>query len=561
MEEIFLDLSPDQILNTPVYNKGSAFTQEERDELNLHGLLPYHVSSIEEQSHRRYQNFLSQTSQFSKFIFLNSLQNRNEILFYHLVADHVTEMLPFIYTPTVGDISMHYSYLHWEHRGLYISYPNKDRIQEMIDQYKNKPIDVVVVTDGERILGLGDVGIGGMTIPIGKLSLYTLFGGIHPSRTLPIFLDVGTNNKEYLNDTNYMGWRSKRIVGNEYYAFVDQFVQALKKTFPKVLLQWEDFAKNNARPLLDKYRDEILSFNDDIQGTATVVLAAVFAATRKQSILLKDQKIAVLGGGSAGLGICGMLVDAMILEGSSIEEAHDQFYIVDQQGLLHTDIDYDEGQKNFVQKSHLLKDWKVKDPKNISLLEVIQNVKPTVLIGVSTQKGAFTQEIIETMASYCKHPLILPLSNPNERCEANPEDIIKWTQGKAIFATGSPFSPVEYEHKLYPAAQCNNVYIFPGVGLAAVSLGIKKITEKMFVAAAQELSKHSPMLNDSAAPLFPSFKTLNIISKEIALAVGLMAVEEGLAPALSKDEMKKIIDENVWVPKYPRCRKKKLHLS
>ncbi len=556
MDEVYLDLPAEQILNTPHYNKGSAFTQEERAELGLHGLLPYHVSSIEAQSARRYQNFLSQPSQLSKFIFLNSLQNRNEILFYHLISQHVSEMLPYIYTPTVGDVSIQYSYLYKEQRGLYLSYPNKEHMQEMLDQFKDKPIDVVVVTDGERILGLGDVGIGGMAIPVGKLSLYTLFGGIHPSRTLPIFLDVGTNNPEYLNDPSYMGWRHERITGDAYNEFVDLFVKALKKRFPKVLLQWEDFAKPHAKPLLDRYREQILSFNDDIQGTAAVVLAAVFAATRKQSVLLKDQKIAVLGGGSAGLGICRTLVDAMMLEGYSEEEAYSHFYVVDIHGLLQTNGAHDEGQKHFLQDSRKLKDWKVKDPKNISLLEVIENAKPSVLIGVSTQKGAFTEEIVKAMAKAVKHPLILPLSNPNDKCEAKPEDLIKWSKGQVLFATGSPFAPVEYEHKLYPVAQCNNVYIFPGIGLAAVSFKLKKITDKMFVAAANELSRHAPILKDPQGSLFPSFEELPSISKEIAFAAIKMAIEEGLIPPHLDSEIRALIEKNVWTPNYPRYKRK-----
>lgn len=556
MDEVYLDLPAEQILNTPGYNKGSAFTQEERAELGLHGLLPYHVSTIEAQSARRYQNFLSQPSQLSKFIFLNALQNRNEILFYHLISNHVSEMLPYIYTPTVGDVSIQYSYLYKEQRGLYLSYPNKEHMQEMLDQFKDKPIDVVVATDGERILGLGDVGIGGMAIPVGKLSLYTLFGGIHPSRTLPIFLDVGTNNPEYLNDPSYMGWRHERITGDAYNEFVDRFVKALKKRFPHVLLQWEDFAKAHAKPLLDRYRDQILSFNDDIQGTAAVVLSAIFTAARKQSILLKDQKIVVLGGGSAGLGICRTLADAMMLEGYSEEEAYSHFYVVDIHGLLQTNGPHDEVQRPFAQKSPLLKNWKIKDFEKISLLEVIENAKPSVLIGVSAQKGAFTEEIVTAMAKAVKHPLILPLSNPNDKCEAKPEDLIKWSKGRALFATGSPFAPVEYEHKLYPVAQCNNVYIFPGIGLAAVSFKLKKITDKMFVAAASELSRHSPILKDSQGSLFPSFEELPAISKEIAIAAIRMGIEEGSVPPHSDSEIRAVIEKNIWVPKYPRYRRK-----
>ena len=550
-EVVEIDLPAKHILNTPLYNKGTAFSQEEREELGLYGLLPYQVSSIETQVHRRYQNFLSQPTQISKFLFLNTLQNRNEILFHRLVSEHITEMLPLIYTPTVGDVSIHYSYLYKDQRGLYLSYPCKDKMQQMVEQFKDCKIDVVVVTDGERILGLGDMGIGGMAIPIGKLSLYTLFGGIHPSRTLPIFLDVGTNNPEYLNDPNYMGWRHERVVGFEYDDFVDRFVKALKKTFPHVLLQWEDFAKPHAKPLLDRYKDSILSFNDDIQGTAAVVLSAVISASKKQAIALKDQKIAVLGGGSAGLGICQKLVEAMILGGCSAKEAYSRFYIVDLNGLIHTDGKFEEAQKQFVQDSSKIKNWKVEEFNHITLLEVIQNVKPSVLIGVSTQGGAFTKEMIKTMAASCKHPLILPLSNPNTRCEAKPEDLVRWTEGQALFATGSPFPTVEYNHRLYSSAQCNNVYIFPGLGLGAIASHATKVTETMFVAAAEELSNHSPMLLDPVASLFPSFESLKEISRKIAFQVGKMAMKEGVAPLLADDQLRKQIEENVWEPNYP----------
>lgn len=556
MDEITVDLLPEHILNTPLYNKGSAFTHEERKELGLQGLLPYHVSTIEAQSQRRYKNFLTHSSQLSKFTFLSALQNRNEVLFYHLVSHHVTEMLPYIYTPTVGDVSIQYSHLYRDQRGLYLSYPLKDSMQKMIDQFKDRPIDVVVVTDGERILGLGDVGIGGMSIPIGKLSLYTLFGGIHPSRTLPIFLDVGTNNPEYLNDPNYMGWKHERVRGKEYHDFVELFVKCLKKRFPNVLLQWEDFAKPHAKFLLDRYKDQILSFNDDIQGTAAVVLSAVFAATKKQGSCLKDQKFAILGGGSAGLGICSKLVDALLLEGLSEEEACDLFYVVDIQGLLQSSQPCDEEQMSFVKDSSSLKHWNVKDPQKISLLEVVQNAKPTVLIGVSTQGGAFTEEIIQTMARHSTTPLILPLSNPTDRSEAKPSDLIAWTKGNVLFATGSPFPAVEYEYKLYPSSQCNNVYIFPGVGLAAVSFKLTKITEKMFVAAAKELSLHSPILKDTHASLFPPFEELSLISKEIALSVGKMAIEEGILKQTSEEDLRALIEQNVWTPQYPNIRRK-----
>jgi malate dehydrogenase (oxaloacetate-decarboxylating) len=551
MEKMPLDLSPEQILNAPLLNKGSAFTQEEREELGLIGLLPYHVSTIEEQVQRRYQNFLSQPNELHKFVFLSSLQNRNEILFYRLVSEYVTEMLPYIYTPTVGDVSLQYSNLHRENRGLYLSYPQKDHMQKMVDQFKDRDIDVIVVTDGERILGLGDVGIGGMAIPIGKLSLYTLFGGIHPAKTLPVFLDVGTNNKELLNDVQYLGWRHERISGKEYDEFVDLFVQAVKKTYPRALLQWEDFGKEHARPLLERYREQILSFNDDIQGTAAVVLSAILAASKLDMVKIKDQKIAVLGGGSAGLGICHKLVDAMVEEGMDRNEAFKNFYVVDKDGLIHSEIRSDEAQRVFAQDIQQIKHWSVKDRQHISLLDVIKNARPSILIGVSTQGGAFTEEIVKTMVQYCARPVILPLSNPNSKSEAQPKDLIRWTHGKAIIATGSPFPAVEFQGKLHKIAQCNNVFIFPGVGLGVIAAKATQVTERMFVKAAQVLSDHAPLLKDPTASLFPAFEDLRAISKEIALNVGKIAIEEGIAQVTSYEALLKAIDQAMWQPNYP----------
>lgn len=551
-------IHPESILNTPLYNKGSAFTAGERDELKLHGHLPYHVSTIEEQVYRRYQNFISQPNQLSKFLFLSSLQNRNEVLFYRLVYEHIAEMLPFIYTPTVGDVSLQYSMHYKEHRGIYLSYPTKDKMDEIFRSVQTKQIDVIVVTDGERVLGLGDMGIGGMAIPVGKLSLYTLFGGIHPSRTLPIMLDVGTNNKELLNDPHYMGWRHERMSGKEYDDFVDQFVTLVKKTFPHVLLQWEDFARPHARPLLERYQDAILSFNDDIQGTAAVTLSAVLAATKQSGKKLKDQKIAILGGGSAGLGIASKIVEAMMEEGLSKADALKNFYIVDIHGLIHKQMSIaDEEQKIFAQDYSAIQSWKVKDTKNISLLEVVHNAKPSVLIGVSTKSNAFTEEIIKLMASHTPRPIILPLSNPTSCSEAKPEDVIRWTEGRAILATGSPFHPVDYKGRLYAVAQCNNVCIFPGVGLGVVSVKAKKVSNKMFVAAAKELSEHAPILKDEGASLFPSFEDLREISKKIAFTVAKVAIEEGYAEKLSDDKIKALIDQNMWFPQYPMIKLKK----
>ena len=556
--EIAIDMSPEEIINSSIYNKGTAFTQKERDDLGLNGYLPYHISTIEEQAHRRYENFLQQGNHLSKFQFLSSLQNRNEVLFYKLVSQHISEMLPYIYTPTVGDVSLQYSNLYKEPRGLYLSYPHKDKMPQIIDQYFADQIDVIVVTDGERVLGLGDVGVGGMAIPVGKLSLYTLFGGIHPGRTLPVFLDVGTNNPQLLADPHYVGWRHERITGKEYEDFVDTFVRCIRKKYQNVLLQWEDFAKPNAKPLLDRYREQILSFNDDIQGTAAVVLSAVISSSKISSTPLKKQKIVVLGGGSAGLGISSHIIDAMEEEGMTREEALKCFYIIDINGLIHQGLTtLDHEQKPYARSQNELASWKVDHKDKITLLDVVRNIDATVLIGVSTQSGAFTQEVIEEMAKRCDRPLILPLSNPTSKSEAKPEDVLNWTNGRAIVATGSPFPPVEYNGKIYNIGQCNNVSIFPGLGLGAVACGAKKITDAMFVAAAKELSCHSPIFGNEQASLFPSFENLKEISKKIAFVVAKKALQQGLVDPMSDEEMAGRIDRAIWSPSYPTYIKKR----
>ncbi len=552
MEVIELAMKPLELLDNPLYNKGTAFTKEERDSFGLHGLLPFHISTLEEQVQRRYENFNDNPDPLSKYIFLSSLQNRNEILFYRLVSEHLSEMVPLIYTPTVGDVSLHFSMLYLQHRGLYLAYPLKDKLEEMIANWTTDDVDVIVVTDGERILGLGDVGVGGMAIPQGKLALYTLFGGIHPSRVLPIMLDVGTNNQKLLNDVLYLGWRHPRVTGDDYYHFVDLFVKGIKKRFPKVLLQWEDFARPNARPLLEKYRDHICSFNDDIQGTASVALAAILGAVKLAKVNLKDQKIAMLGGGSAGLGIADLIVQAMKLEGCSEADARKNFYIVDIDGLIHTQLPhvYPE-QKRFAHDVNELKNWQISDRSKVTLLDVVKNAKPTILIGVSTQPNVFTEDIVRTMASNTERPMIFPLSNPTSRSEAKPEDLIRWTNGKAIIATGSPFAPVDFNGKKHHIAQCNNVYIFPGVGLGVVACKTARVTEKMFIKAAHLLSEHAPMLKDPTAGIFPALEDLRNVSREIAITVGHVAEEEGLVPKSSPQEIEQRVDQKIWYPEYP----------
>lgn len=547
-------IPPEALLNEPLLNKGTAFTRKEREALGLSGLLPYHVSTLEEQVNRRYANFKQQPDALSKFIFLSSLQNRNEVLFYRLVMEHLQEMVPLIYTPTVGVVSTDYSVLYREHRGLYLSYPLKDQIESIVDEYSRADVDVIVVTDGERILGLGDLGVGGMAIPVGKLALYTLFGGIHPGRTLPIILDVGTNNKQMLEDPLYIGWQQNRVTGKEYDDFIDLFVKAIKKRYPQVLLQWEDFAKPHASTLLNRYRKELCSFNDDIQGTAAVALAAVLSAVNLSGLRLKDQRIALLGGGSAGIGICEKIVKAIVSEGDLSEtEARALFYVVDKNGLIHTAMEgIDEHQKRFAQDYGKIKNWKVKNRENISLLDVVENGHPTILIGVSTAGGAFTEQIVTKMASTVKRPVIFPLSNPNSLSEAHPADLIKWTKGEAIVATGSPFDPVAYNNKLYHIAQCNNVYIFPGVGLGLIASQASFASDEVFLIAAKILSKHSPMLKNPHDPLFPTLDNLRACTREIAIEVARRVIKEGVSRiSLKEDQIEKAIDAAMWYPEYP----------
>lgn len=552
MDRISLSLSAQDILNDPLFNKGTAFTKEEREEFGLFGFLPSCFSTIEEQVRRGYLNFSSKPTDLSKYIFLSTLQNRNEILFHRLVYEHVEEMLPLIYTPTVGDASLHFSTVYNQHRGVYFSYPHIDHFEDIVKNLPNKEIDVIVATDGERVLGLGDLGSGGMAISIGKLSLYTLFGGIHPSRVLPVMIDVGTNNEELLEDSLYLGWRHTRLEGEKYEQCIDAFVKAIKKHYPRVLLQWEDFGKNNARHLLEKYRDQICSFNDDIQGTASVLLAALLSALKTLDQPLKKQRIVVFGGGSAGMGICEHLLQAFTASGISEEEALTHFYVVDRSGLLHDEMEtLSPIQEKFAQSKKKIDKWEIPTPKMISLYDVVKNAHPTVLIGVSAQGGAFTEEIVKEMLNYTPRPIIFPLSNPTDRSEAHPKDLMTWTDGQAIIATGSPFPPVAFDGKNHIIAQCNNVYIFPGVGLGIVASKAKFVSDTMFLRAAEVLSEFSPQIKDRSNALFPLIGELREVSKEIAVAVGLQAQKEGHAKKSSEESLRAAVEKAMWFPSYP----------
>ncbi|WJV60977.1 NAD-dependent malic enzyme [Pectobacteriaceae bacterium C52] len=538
------------LLEFPLLNKGSAFTEEERAQFNLNGLLPEAVETIEEQAERAWRQYQEFTNDIEKHVYLRNIQDTNETLFYRLLENHLSEMMPIIYTPTVGEACEHFSDIYRRARGLFISYPNRAHINDMLQNATKQNVKVIVVTDGERILGLGDQGIGGMGIPIGKLSLYTACGGISPAYTLPVVLDAGTNNPQRLNDPLYMGWRHPRITGDEYYAFVDDFIQAVKNRWPDVLLQFEDFAQNNATPLLNRYRDEICSFNDDIQGTAAVTLGSLIAASRAAGSQLRDQTVTFLGAGSAGCGIAEQIIAQMKAEGLSDEEARSRVFMVDRFGLL-TDklpnlLDF---QSKLVQKSSALAHWDVSSDA-ISLLEVVRNAKPSIMIGVSGQPGLFSEEIIREMHHHCPRPIVMPLSNPTSRVEARPEDIINWTDGAALVATGSPFTPVTYKDKVYQIDQCNNSYIFPGIGLGVLASGATRITDGMLMAASRALADCSPLANHGEGSLLPDLANIQDVSKYIAQEVGKAAQQQGVAVLTSEDALIKAITHNFWRPQY-----------
>ena len=540
------------LLEHPGLNKGTAFTAEERSRLGLHGLLPPHVESLEEQVVRAYEAYMRKDDDLERHIYLRALQDTNEVLFYRLLLDHIEEMTPMVYTPVVALACQQFSHIYRRPRGLFISYPLPDSIPALLRNRPNPEVDVIVVTDGERILGIGDQGAGGLGIPIGKLSLYTLIGGIRPERTLPIVLDVGTNNAERLKDPEYLGWRHERVTGQAYFDFVDQFVQAVKQELPGTCLQWEDFATPHARPILQRYRDELLTFNDDIQGTAAVALGAVLGAVKVTGKSLKDQQIIMLGAGSAGIGVADGLRAAMKGEGLSEQEACSHFWVVDKDGLLHSERkDLSPEQRVYAQPTDRVSGWPRTSNGQIGLADVIGEIEATILIGLSTVGGAFAETIVREMARKVERPIIFPLSNPTTKSEAKADDLIRWTDGHALVATGSPFAPVSHGGRTIPIAQCNNVYIFPAIGLGVVACGASRVTDAMMLAAARELAENSPALKDSSAPLLPSLSDIRRVAAQIAIAVGMEAQKGGLAPKVAEDDLRQRVTAAQWTPAYP----------
>ena len=539
------------LLNRQGLSKGTAFTEEERKEFGLQGLLPPHVETLEEQVARAYEAYQRKENDLERHIYLRALQDTNEVLFYRLLLDHIEEMTPIVYTPTVALACEQFSHIYRRPRGLFIPYPLRDSIPQLLQNRPNYGVDVIVVTDGERILGIGDQGAGGMGIPIGKLSLYTLIGGIRPERTLPIVLDVGTNNTERLNDPEYFGWRHERVTGDAYFDFVDQFVQAVKKEMPGACLQWEDFATPHARPILNRYQDQLLTFNDDIQGTSAVALGAVLGAVKVTGKRLKEQQIVTLGAGSAGIGVADGLRQAIKGEGLSEAEARSRFWVVDRDGLLHSGRnDLTVEQSVYAQPHSRISGWSQTSDGHIGLADVIANIDATVLIGLSTVGGAFSEKMIREMARKVERPIILPLSNPTSKSEAKAEDLIRWTDGRALVASGSPFAPVSYGGRKIPIAQCNNIYIFPAMGLGVVASGARRVTEPMMLAAARTLAGNSPALKDESASLLPPLTELRRVAADIAVAVGVEAQKDGDAANIGEDELRKRVLRTQWLPAY-----------
>ena len=548
-------LSGRDLLMNPRLNKGTAFTASERDTFGLHGLLPPHIGTLKDQRERRKRVLDSRPTAFGKYSNMRNLQDNDETLFYSLIEHNIEDLLPIVYTPAVGEGCQRFSEIWRKPRGLFLSYPNKDRIEQILANPLYDGVRCIVVSDGERILGLGDQGAGGMGIPIGKMALYTALGGIPPEQCLPVLLDVGTDNEALLSDPIYVGWQHKRIRGEEYDGFVETFVKAVEKRWPHILLQWEDFAGSNAARLLDRYRNRLCTFNDDIQGTAAVTTATLFAAVKATGIPLREQTIAMFGSGSAGIGIADLLIAAMKEEGLSEQQARSRIFGFNRYGLL---VEGGKGirpeQQPFARKQEDLAGWKLTpgslESGAISLLDVVRNAGITVLVGVSAQAGTFTEEIVREMARHTPHPVIFPLSNPTSKSEAAPADLLRWTEGRALVGTGSPYPPVEFNGKPVRISQVNNSFIFPGVALGILASRARRVTDNMMMAAAKALAALSPARADHSEPLLPPIADARKVSLAVAVSVGRQAMADGVADTVEETAFAEIVRNYVWEPEY-----------
>lgn len=540
-----------ELLLEPLTNKGTGFSREERDELGLHGLLPPNIFSLEEQLARAYENNRASGSALFKYVHLATLQDRNEVLFFRLLHEHIEEMMPIVYTPTVGEACQRFSHIYRQSRGVFVDWTNRGRIAQVLRNYHVRDASVVVVTDGERILGLGDQGVGGMGIPIGKLALYTLCAGLPPDTTVPVMLDLGTDNEDLLADPLYIGLRRKRVRGEQYQAFVDEFVAAVAQVFPGAVLQWEDFLKENALLQLERFRERILSFNDDIQGTAAVTVAGLLAALRLTGGKLAEQRLLFGGAGASAQGIAQLFVAALVDEGMPLAQARARVFMVDRHGLVLADRVGLEGFKaSFARPPAEVSDWKCGDRSDISLVETIDHARPTMLIGASAQPGYFDEAAVRAMARHHHRPVIFPLSNPTSRAECTPADALRWSDGRALVATGSPFDPVLHHGRPHRIGQCNNSFIFPGVGLGAWVGKLRRLTDAMFLDAARVLAAQASPADLEQGALFPRFNDIRAISHAIACAVIRRGVREGHADAETLDGLEERVRHAMWVPAY-----------
>ncbi|MFH1241799.1 MAG: NAD-dependent malic enzyme [Pseudomonadota bacterium] len=539
------------ILNNPFTNKGPAFTARERDELDLHGLLPAAISTIEDQLLRNYENFNAQPNHMGKYNFLSSLQDRNETLFFRFLHEYIDETMPIVYTPTVGEACQKFSHIYRRARGIYVSYGQKDNIKKILRNFYFKDPSVIVVTDGERILGLGDQGADGMGIPIGKLCLYTLCAGVSPYSTLPVMLDVGTDNEERRNDPLYLGLRRERIRGEEYQAFVDQFVYSAIEVFPNALLHWEDFLKANAIKQLDRFKDVLCTFNDDIQGTGSVVVGFIFRALGASSQSILDSRFIIAGAGAAANGIANLIAMALQEQGLSSAEARGRIWMVDSQGLVTKRRQgLPEFKEIYAKTPDEVSNYECRDLARITLEEAVKNVRPNVLIGTSATPGIFTETIVKTMAEISKHPIIFPLSNPASKSECSPEEAIRWSNGRAIVATGSPFPPVEYNGRLYRTGQCNNAFVFPGLGLGVTVGEVRRVTDAMLLSAAKAIAEKDPCGDLNGGPVFPELNRIREYSHAVACAVIRTAVSEGNAEEGVLFKLDEAVRNAMWFPEY-----------
>ena len=544
-------LSGYDLLQNARLNKGTAFTEEERNVFGLHGLLPPHVGTLEDQRERRKIALDHRDTQFGKYHMMRDLQDNDETLFYSFIEHNIEELLPIVYTPTVGEGCQRFSEIWRKPRGLFISYPNKDRIDQILADARYDDVRCIVVSDGERILGLGDQGAGGMGIPIGKMALYTALAGIPPEHCLPVLLDVGTDNETLLNDPIYIGWEHQRVRGKEYDDFVEAFVSAVQRRWPHILLQWEDFAGDNAAKLLKRYRNRLCTFNDDIQGTAAITTATLLAAVNATGAPLSQQTIAMYGTGAAGAGIANLLLSAMQEEGLSREQALKRIYVFNRYGLvIEGGRGIKEGQKPFARARADVESWQLSGAKDISLLDVVRNAKVTILAGVSAQASAFTEEIVREMARHVERPIIFPLSNPTSCAEATPADLLHWTEGRAIVGTGSPFPPVEVNGNLIRIAQVNNSYIFPGLALGILVSRARRVTDNMIMAATKTLAQLSPARQDRTQPLLPPVAESRKVGMMVAEAVGKQAIADGVASVDTAEALMEQLHAYVWEPVY-----------